>query len=76
MLFRSTLVSGGGQLGDFGEVKLWDAHTGKNWLDLHAHQQWVECVVFSPDGRRLATTGGWLRTAGDTKLWQVARGGN
>jgi WD40 repeat protein len=38
-------------------VRVWDAHTGHQVLELKGHRHWVACVAFSPDGMRLATGG-------------------
>jgi WD40 repeat protein len=40
-----------------GEVNVWDAKTGRELLSLAGHNGSVLGVAFSPDGRRLATTG-------------------
>jgi hypothetical protein len=47
------LAAGGGD-GKSGEVKIWDAASGRERLSLK-HAGCVEAVVFSPDMRRLAT---------------------
>jgi WD40 repeat protein len=40
-----------------GEVKVWDAETGREAFALPGHKSWATCVAFSPDGRWLASAG-------------------
>jgi WD40 repeat protein len=51
-------------------VKLWNVATGKEQASLKGHTEMVLAVVFSPDGKTLAT-GGEDHTI---KLWDVAKG--
>lgn len=51
-----TLVSGGGDWGKPGKVRLWDARTWKERAGL-PHPAEVLCVAVSPDGRWLAVSG-------------------
>jgi RNA polymerase sigma factor (sigma-70 family) len=53
------------------EVKLWDVQAGKEKQTLKGHTGTVMCVVFSPDGKTLAS-GGLEDKA--IKLWDVATG--
>src|SRR5262249_55228405 len=56
--------------GDVGQVKVWDAATGKELLALPGHQ-----LAFSPDGTRLATASGGGVWASDTvQVCDVATG--
>jgi WD40 repeat protein len=41
-----------------GEVKVWDALTGQELFTFKGHTAWVLSVVFSPDGKRLASGAG------------------
>lgn len=70
--------------GHMGRVKLWEAATGKNLVDIPAHQPdarrggrgRVRCVAFSPDGKTLASSGDARKINGKIKLWEVATGKN
>jgi hypothetical protein len=59
---RLATVAGGATLSALwvGEtaILLWDLHTGQRLLKLDPHPVWAIAVAFSPDGRRLATSGG------------------
>lgn len=50
-----------------GEVKLWDAATGRELRSFRAHNDWAGGVAYSPDGKRLATCGTNL------KVWELGR---
>jgi eukaryotic-like serine/threonine-protein kinase len=52
-------------------VRLWDARTGRKVAMLRGHAGPVLGVAFSPDGRRLASCGGY-RGKGEIKIWDVA----
>ncbi len=51
-------------------VKLYDAQTGRMAHELFGHRSAIRKVIFSPDGRRLATAG----TDEGVKLWHVPTG--
>jgi WD40 repeat protein len=73
---RLASASGGGGPGAIGEVKVWDAQTGKELLSLKGHTAGVSSVVFSPDGTRLASgsgspTGGPM---GEVMVWDAQTG--
>jgi predicted dehydrogenase/sugar lactone lactonase YvrE len=53
-----------------GEVKVWDAATGKELRSFHNHHQAATGVAFSPDGKWLASTGFDKRVI----LYDLARG--
>ena len=57
----------------FGEVLLWNTATWADPIRLHGYNAWVECVVFSPDGRLLVSTGGATHLQGEVKLWNWPR---
>jgi WD40 repeat protein/Flp pilus assembly protein TadD len=58
-----------------GEVKVWDAATGRELLCFREHTAPVMSVAFSPDGTRLASgSASWRETPGETKIWDVATG--
>lgn len=68
----TTLASAGeGKL-----VTLWDVATGAEAARLTDFRWRVQCVAFSPDGRRLATGGGVFENKadarGEVKVWDVA----
>jgi WD40 repeat protein len=49
-----------------GEVKVWDAQTGKELLCYKEHTGWVYGVAFSPNGKRLASA-----STGKTVVWDL-----
>jgi WD40 repeat protein len=61
-------------------VKVWDRHTGQEIVNFKGHANAVECLTFSPDGKRLASGDG-LRTfreakpvPGVVKVWDAQTG--
>jgi len=69
---NKTLATVGGQslLYRPGEVRLWDAATGKCRAKLDGHESAVWSVAYSPDGKTLAT-GSY---DGQVRLWDAASG--
>ena len=51
-----------------GEIRVWDAHTGEHLKTLTGHTGGVSSVVFSPDGKTLASG----RTDGTILLWDFS----
>jgi YD repeat-containing protein len=49
-------------------IQIWDAATGAEKRRLHGHLGAPICVAFSPDGRRLASGGGWDT---DAMVWDM-----
>ena len=48
----------------------WDSKTGQELLTLKGHTDGVKCVVFSPDGKQLASTS----TDRTVKVWDAENG--
>jgi WD40 repeat protein/tetratricopeptide (TPR) repeat protein len=63
----------GGKPGKPGEVKVWDAQTGRDLLTLPGHTG-VFSVSFSPDGHRLASASGDWNKPGDVRVWDAQTG--
>jgi WD40 repeat protein len=65
-------LAGGGRSSDSGgsELRLWDVDTGRERATLTGHEGLVYSVVFSPDGRTLATRG----SGGLVRFWDVTTG--
>jgi WD40 repeat protein len=55
-------------------VKVWDTATWEVRLDFKGHDADVWAVVFSPDGKTLATGDGDWNRGGLVKLWNVETG--
>src|SRR5262249_51688164 len=58
----------------WGEVRVWDLYTGVEQLSLKGHTNQVFTVVFSPDGKRIAS-GGWSGGGkSELKVWDAQTG--
>jgi WD40 repeat protein len=53
-----------------GEVRIWQAATGRLLFNLRGHSNWIQAVIFSPDGRSLASSS----TDGTIRMWNTASG--
>ncbi len=58
----------------FHEVLLLDANTGERKSRLVGMSPRINTVRFSPDGKRLAATGGTLAVRGEVQIWEVETG--
>jgi hypothetical protein len=76
------IASASGEWNKPGEVKVWDALTGRQLLDLKGHADSVNSVAFSPDGKRLASGSGGMEwegrdskhLRGEVKVWDAQTG--
>jgi WD40 repeat protein len=58
-------------------IKVWEAASGKELLDLKAHEQRIQCLAISPDGKKLAS--GSFKASSDVdrpnvKVWDAETG--
>jgi WD40 repeat protein len=65
------LVSGGGDLAQFNELKLWDAATGRLVRTLNHNGAVITCIAVSPDGKHLVTGG----TDRAVTVWKLTNNG-
>jgi WD40 repeat protein/serine/threonine protein kinase len=57
---------------DAGDIRYWDAGTGKQVMTVPAHgKAGISNLVFSPNGKRVVSVGGWDRTL---KVWDTQTG--
>ncbi len=73
------LAAGGGKTAGFrnvlpGELKIWDAETGREVLKITGHLGKVNSATFSPDGGRLASAAGEFGPPGQAKVWDLESG--
>jgi eukaryotic-like serine/threonine-protein kinase len=75
------LAAGTGEIRGFsrsnpGEIRIWDAVTGRETMNLHGHQHCIYSLAYSPDGRRLVSGAGRpARSArGEVKIWDMTTG--
>ena len=54
-----------------GEIKVWDAQTGQELFTLKGHIAEIKNIVFSPDGKRLASSARWTNAV---KVWDAQTG--
>jgi WD40 repeat protein/serine/threonine protein kinase len=71
LLASSNRPSGSAGPTGSGEVKVWDAQTGRELLTLKGHIAEIASVVFSPDGKRLASSARWTDTV---QVWDAQTG--
>jgi WD40 repeat protein/serine/threonine protein kinase len=69
----------GGRRERAGEVKVWDASTGKELLSFPGLPHWINSVAFSPDNKYLAAGSGDLpqlapSVPGEVRIWDVNTG--
>jgi WD40 repeat protein len=57
-----------------GFVRIRDAATGQDLLTLPGHDDIAFGVAFSPDGKRVASAGGWGERPAELKVWDAATG--
>jgi len=58
------------------KIRIWNFHTGQEIATLSGHHSFIKSIVFSPDGRLLASgTGDLLRgDSGEVRLWDAQTG--
>ncbi len=75
-----TVISGGGEPGKPGEIRLWDVEAGRQKQVLEGHGEMVTALAVTADGKTLASASGvfdkkaehWVQ--GEIKLWNLKTG--
>jgi len=67
---QSLIASGSGN----GMIQIWDAQTGKLRWNIKAHAEYVNTLVFSPDGKYLVSSGLDEDEKNEIKTWSVVNG--
>jgi len=64
-----------------GDIRIWDADSGRELRRLEGHSAPVRALAFRPDGRQLASASGTWRThdaferrPGEIKVWDLPSG--
>jgi WD40 repeat protein len=66
-----TVVSGGGRVGELGEIKVWDLPSGKLLGDFRGHSTVVEALAVAPDGQTVVS-GAWAAgQPGELRQWNA-----
>jgi WD40 repeat protein len=58
-----------------GQIRLWDAASGRERVTLRGSRGVVLALAFSPDGQALVSGGGYWADFGEVVVWDVATGG-
>jgi hypothetical protein len=67
---QTLIASGSGN----GMIQIWDAQTGKLRWNVRAHDEDVNALVFSPDGKYLVSSGLGEDEKNEIKTWSVVNG--
>jgi WD40 repeat protein len=67
---QALIASGSGN----GMIQIWDAQTGKLRWNVRAHDEDVNALVFSPDGKYLVSSGLGEDEKNEIKTWSVVNG--
>jgi WD40 repeat protein len=67
---QALIASGSGN----GMIQIWDAQTGKLRWNVRAHAEYVNTLVFSPDGKYLVSSGLDENDKNEIRTWNVVSG--